>query len=88
MGNSNSSFSEITETVRAIGRARTAQELDNQNMQNLAERMCHATVAFNRDEIPEPAASVLIAAFLSGDPSKAYRNLVELRSGKSLGDLS
>ena len=79
---------EIREIVLKIGRVRTAQELNNQDFSKLVENLCLTILACDQNKIPEPAASELIAAFLSGDPSKAYRNLVELRSGRSLCDQS
>ena len=78
---------EIRETVRKIWSARSVKEIDNQNFQDQVGQLGDTTYEYFQNKIPERAGSEMIAAFLSGNPSKAYRRLVELRSGRSLGDL-
>ncbi len=78
---------EVREIVFKIGSVRSVKEIDNQNFRDQVETLLDTTLEFGHKKIPEPAASEFVAAFLSGDPSKAYRRLVELRSGRSLGDL-
>ena len=78
----------IRRTVLKIGRAKTVKEIDNQKIEFRVTDMCIVIIDCNHNKIKEPAASEMIAAFLSEDPSKAYRNLVELRSGRSLCDQS
>ncbi len=77
---------EMRETVQMLWRVRSAQELDNRNMEKRVRQMFGVVEKCNQKKIAEPAASQYIDAFLSGNPSKAYRNLVELRSGRSLSD--
>ena len=78
---------EIRETVRKIGSVRSVKEIDNQNFYDQVDKLFDTTLEYLHNKIPEPAASETVAAFISGDPSKAYRRLVELRSRRSLGDL-
>ena len=79
---------EMRETVQTIWRVRSAQELDNRKMEKRVRRLFDVVLDCSQKQIAEPAASQYIDAFLSGNPSKAYRNLVELRSGRSLSDQS
>ena len=85
---SNAKPEEIRKTVLMIGRVQTAVVINNPTIHSLVSKMCDTTLEYGLKKIPEPAASELIAAFLSGDPSRAYRNLVEMRSGRSLCDQS
>ena len=77
---------EIKETVKKIGSVRSVNEIDNQNFGAQVGKLCHVTLEYFQNKFQEPAAAEIIAAFLSGEPSKAYRRLVELRSGRSLGE--
>ena len=79
---------QILETVSTFGNVRTLSEIDNQQFRNHLEKLVDTTLKYCQNKIPEPAASEIIRAFLEGDPSKAYINMVELRSGRSLGDQS
>ena len=84
--NSSRKPEELRETVEMIGRVRSAQELDNLNMRNRVRLLFDVVQKCSQKKIAEPAASQFIKAFLSWNPSKAYRNLVKLHSGRSLCD--
>ncbi len=84
--NSSRKAEEIRATVQTIGKVRSAKELDNLRMRKRVQQLFDNMDEFYEHKIPEPAASEFIATFLSGEPAKAYINLVELRSGRSVGD--
>ena len=88
MENSSLTTTEIRETVRALGNVRSANEIDNQLFEDRTKKLFDRTFDYYNNKIPKSAASEVPRAFLEGDPSKAYNNLIELRSGRSLTDQS
>ncbi len=79
-------LTEIRETVKILGNVRTVKEIDNQQFEDRSKKLSDRTSDYAANKIPDKATSEIPRAFLEGDPSKAYINLIELRSGRSLSD--
>ena len=71
----------ITKTLEKIGNAHSIKELDTEEFKEQMGQLADTTFQYNQNRVPEPEKSKIGAAFLSGDPCRALKRLVDLRRG-------